>query len=77
MIDVLSSCYDANAEDRGQLSIREFTQPSRGSVQLLRGMFQYNASTEGGEFTDSFTYWVKDPKGAVFNAATVFITAGE
>ncbi|WIA16378.1 hypothetical protein OEZ85_013074 [Tetradesmus obliquus] len=76
LIDVLSSCYDANPEDAGKLSVSEFMQPKRGSVQMVKGgMLLYNASLEGGEFADSFAYWVKDARGAESVAGTVHITA--
>jgi hypothetical protein len=58
----------------GQLSVLKFTQPQRGTVQLVEGSkLQYNASAEGGDFMDWFTYWIKDSKGAASNGATVNI----
>jgi hypothetical protein len=77
MINVLDSCYDANSYDKGKLSILKFDQPTRGTVEWLGGKFRYNASSEGGEFADKFTYWVKDTKGAESNGATVYIIASE
>jgi hypothetical protein len=76
MIDVLGSCYDADAYDSGKLFISKVMQPDRGTVELLNGKIRYNASSEGGEFEDKFVYYVQDTKGAEATGV-VYITASE
>jgi hypothetical protein len=76
MLDVLGSCYDADAYDKGKLSIAQVERPDRGTAEVIDGMLRYNASSEAGEFEDKFAYFVQDTKGAVAED-WVYITASE